>query len=163
LLLQFAAQGLYEGTLADFASSYFLELSPSLPHCFSFLLCFQLPLSLALLHVSYPTAVIIFSTMRMAPNNTIHKMWKCGASYAASIEGLNELTCISCDIFLDLKVFRNSVKVYLYECGPLCFFYSIKYKVTIPPPPHKYILQTTALFIRLTDGGKQLLQGLRRC
>ena len=45
-------------------------------------------------------------------------MRKCAASIAACIEGLNELTCVSCQVFIDVKMFRNSVKVYVHECAP---------------------------------------------
>lgn len=80
----------------------------------------QLPGSRGLLHVSYTTAIIIFCAMRVALSNTVHKIWNCAASPAASIEGLKELTCLSCHIFIDLEVFGNSVKVFLLECAPSC-------------------------------------------
>jgi hypothetical protein len=44
-------------------------------------------------------------------------MWKCAASVAAYIKGMNELACVSCQVFVAVKVFRNSVKFYVYECA----------------------------------------------
>ena len=69
----------------------------------SSIVCLPLPLSLALLHVSYPTAIIIFCAVRVAHNNAVKKMWKCAASPAASIDGLNEVTYVSCHIVIDLQ------------------------------------------------------------
>ena len=45
-------------------------------------------------------------------------MRKYAASIAAYIKYLNELTCISCQISVAVKVFRNSVKVYVHGCAP---------------------------------------------
>jgi len=45
-------------------------------------------------------------------------MRKCAASIAAYIKGLNELACVSCQVFVAVKVFRNSVKVNVHECAP---------------------------------------------
>ena len=62
-------------------------------------------------------------------------MWKCAASIAACIKGLNEFVCVSCQVFVDVKVFRNSVKVYVHEYAPsfgLAFINKVK---TVIPPP----------------------------
>jgi hypothetical protein len=64
---------------------------------------FHLPLDLALSRASYPTTIIIFGAVRAVLKNTVHKMWKCAASAASSIEGMNELTCVFCHIFIDFK------------------------------------------------------------
>ena len=64
------------------------------------------------LHVSYPYAIVIFCATSVAFNNTVHKIWKCAASAATSLGGLNELTCISYHVCIDMKVFRNCVKAY---------------------------------------------------
>jgi hypothetical protein len=62
-------------------------------------------------------------------------MQKCAASIAAYIKGLHELACVCCQVFFDVKLFRNSVRfVYLNVLLPLTLHLLNKVKTVISSP-----------------------------
>jgi hypothetical protein len=74
------------------------------------------------LHASCPTAVVIFCATRAAVNNTVHKMRKCAASAAASLDDLNELNmCILSHMHWRKSVQKLCQSLLMWMCPMLSF------------------------------------------